>query len=215
MSEKSKYNVKIGDMELNIVSSADESSVKNVAGIIDRKMKQIFQESPKCPRHEAAVLCALDYCAQKLDVQDKNIRLECELASSREETEKLKVQNEQLRAEISRLIEENGFVKQLLTKVSDEPAPLRVAEPAPTAADDKFEQLSIESHGDLDAPNSSNKKEEPAKAEKSADVPELITPEERADIGIANVLSDSAREKKRAERSKMGYMFDTLIYNNF
>ena len=42
-----------------------------------------------------------------------------------------------------------------------------------------------------------------------------VAPEELADMGIANVLSDTAREKKRAERSKMGYMFDTLIYNNF
>ena len=215
MSEKSKYSVKIGDMELNIVSSADESSVRNVAGIIDRKMKQIFQESPKCPRHEAAVLCALDYCAQKLDVQDKNIRLECELASSKEETEKLKAQNEQLRAEISRLIEENGFVKQLLTKVSDEPAPLRVADPSPTVTDDKFEQLSIESHGDIDVPSSPNKNEDSKKTEGGADIPELIEPEELANMGMANVLSNSARDKKRAERSKMGYMFDTLIHNIF
>ena len=36
-----------------------------------------------------------------------------------------------------------------------------------------------------------------------------------ADMGMANVLSNSARDKKRAERSKMGYMFDTLIHNNF
>lgn len=214
MSEKSKYSVKIGDMELNIVSSADESSVRNVAGIIDRKMKQIFQESPKCPRHEAAVLCALDYCAQKLDVQDKNIRLECELASSREEAEKLKAQNEQLRAEISRLIEENGFVKQLLTKVSDEPAPLRVAEPTPTVADDKFEQLSIESHGNLDAP-ATNETEIKSEIASEKTVPALIEPEDLADMGMANVLSNSARDKKRAERSKMGYMFDTLIHNNF
>ena len=213
MSEKNKYNVKIGDMELNIVSSADESSVRNVAGIIDRKMKQIYQNSPKCPRHEAAVLCALDYCAQKLDVQDKNIQLECELASSKEENEKLRVQNEQLRAEISRLIEENGFVKQLLTKVSDEPAPLRIQESAPVSSDDKFEQLSIESEEAIensDSKNTSDKTDTPV-----LDIPEIIAPEELADMGIANVLSNSAREKKRAERSKMGYMFDTLIHNNF
>ena len=212
MSEKNKYSVKICDMELNIVSSADESSVKNVAGIIDRKMKLIYQDSPKCPRHEAAVLCALDYCAQKLDMQDKNIRLECELASAKEESEKLKTQNEQLRAEISRLIEENGFIKQLLTKVSDEPAPMRVPEPAPITENEKFEQLSIESDGKLE-------EKVEATAQKAAQpdkkVPDLIAPEELADIGMANVLSNSARDKKRAERSKMGFMFDTLIYNNF
>jgi uncharacterized coiled-coil DUF342 family protein len=199
-------------MELNIVSSADESSVKNVAGIIDRKMKLIYQDSPKCPRHEAAVLCALDYCAQKLDMQDKNIRLECELASAKDESEKLKTQNEQLRAEISRLIEENGFIKQLLTKVSDEPAPIRVPDPTPVIENEKFEQLSIESDGKLE-------EKVEATAQKAAQpdkkVPVLIAPEELADIGMANVLSNSARDKKRAERSKMGYMFDTLIYNNF
>ena len=214
MTEKNKYSVKIGDMELNIVSRADESEVRNVAGIIDRKMKDIYQNSPKCPRHEAAVLCALDYCAQKLEVQDRNIRLECDLAKTKEELEKMKNQNEQLRAEISKLIEENSFVKQLLTKVSDEPAPLRVAEPAPTATvDDHFEQLSIESEEDaLEETPSTPKNAETAPEQK---LPELIAPEDLADMGIANVLSDSARDKKRAERSKMGYMFDTLIHNNF
>jgi cell division protein ZapA (FtsZ GTPase activity inhibitor) len=214
MTEKNKYSVKIGDMELNIVSRADESEVRNVAGIIDRKMKDIYQNSPKCPRHEAAVLCALDYCAQKLEVQDRNIRLECDLAKTKEELEKMKNQNEQLRAEISKLIEENSFVKQLLTKVSDEPAPLRVDEPAPTATvDDHFEQLSIESEEDaLEKTPSAPKNAETAPEQK---LPELIAPEDLADMGIANVLSDSARDKKRAERSKMGYMFDTLIHNNF
>ena len=112
------------------------------------------------------------------------------------------------------VIEENGFVKQLLTKVSDEPAPLRVAEPTPTAADDKFEQLSIESHGNLDAP-ATNETEIKSEIASEKTVPALIEPEDLADMGMANVLSNSARDKKRAERSKMGYMFDTLIHNNF
>ena len=212
MIEKNKYSVKIGDMELNIVSRADESEVRNVAGIIDRKMKDIYQNSPKCPRHEAAVLCALDYCAQKLEVQDKNIRLECDLAKTKEELEKMKAQNEQLRAEITRLIEENGFVKQLLTKVSDEPAPLRVAESAPAAAaDDHFEQLSIESSESVPSKSSAD---EPKNAPEQK-LPELIAPEDLADMSISNVLSNSALDKKRSERSKMGYMFDTLIHNNF
>ena len=55
---------------------------------------------------------------------------------------------------------------------------------------------------------------EKSKQKAEAELPRLIEPEELKNLGVANVLADKSAPKGRQERSKMGSMFDMLIFND-
>ena len=73
---KQKYTITIADMELSVVSDAPSEEVEKVVGILDRRVRSILLKSQNCSKIEAALLCALDYCADKLKAQRKVKRLE-------------------------------------------------------------------------------------------------------------------------------------------
>ena len=94
---KQKYTITVADMELSIISDAAPDEVENIVGMLDRRMRDINLKSPRCTKNEAALLCALDYCADKLKAQRKVKRLEAlsaeyeiRIAELEEELEELK-----------------------------------------------------------------------------------------------------------------------------
>lgn len=71
MSEKKRYSLVIADIELNIISDAAPEEVDKIVGILDRKMREINLHSRCCSKTEAALLCALDFCSDRLDIADQ------------------------------------------------------------------------------------------------------------------------------------------------
>ena len=67
---KQKYTITVADMELNIISDASPDEVENIVGILDRRMRDINLKSPRCTKNEAAVLCALSYCSERIAMQE-------------------------------------------------------------------------------------------------------------------------------------------------
>ncbi|MBQ1229885.1 MAG: cell division protein ZapA [Clostridia bacterium] len=67
---KQKYTITVADMELNIISDASPDEVENIVGMLDRRMRDINLKSPRCTKNEAAVLCALSYCSERLSMQE-------------------------------------------------------------------------------------------------------------------------------------------------
>ncbi len=68
---KQKYTLSIADMEINVITDAPQESVERIVGILDRKMREISLKSKKCTKNEAALLCALDLCADKLSLKQE------------------------------------------------------------------------------------------------------------------------------------------------
>lgn len=75
-NEKKRYSLVIADMEINIISDAKPEEVDKIVGILDRKMREINLKSRCCSKTEAALLCALDFCADRLSAADQIAELE-------------------------------------------------------------------------------------------------------------------------------------------
>ena len=74
---KYKHTITIADIQMNIVTEEEPEVVEAMVGILDRRIREIFLKSEnRCPKIEAALLCALDYCAEKNKLQETITRME-------------------------------------------------------------------------------------------------------------------------------------------
>ena len=97
---KQRYKITIADIPMNVTSDESPEAVEALVGVIDRHIREIYHKSNRCSKTEAALLCALDYCADKLKAQRKIKRLEAltaeyeiKIAELEEEIEALKRNN--------------------------------------------------------------------------------------------------------------------------
>ena len=94
---KQRYTITVADIEMNVVSDESPEAVEALVGIVDRKMREIALMSKRCSKSEAALLCALDYCSDKIKAQRKIKALETKLAFTETALEELQAENEELR----------------------------------------------------------------------------------------------------------------------
>ena len=85
---KEKYTISIADVQLNVIADGNREQIERIVGIIDRRMREILLKSHQCPKTQAALLVALDLCADKLDAKAEIDSLKEELA---EQSEQLKL----------------------------------------------------------------------------------------------------------------------------
>lgn len=97
---KQKYTITVADIEMNVVCEESAEAVEALVGIVDRKMREITMMSKRCSKSEAALLCALDYCSDKIKAQRKLKALESKLALTEAAVEELEAENEKLRQEL-------------------------------------------------------------------------------------------------------------------
>ena len=97
---KQKYTITVAGMEINIVTDQSPETVDNIVSTIDRRIREINLRSPLCSRTESALLCAMDYCADKLKAQRKvkclealNAEYEFRISELEDEIEALKKKN--------------------------------------------------------------------------------------------------------------------------
>ena len=96
---KQKYTLNIADLQISVISDAPAEEVEKVGMILDRKMREIYLKS-RCPKTEAALLCALDYCADKFRAQRRVKTLEAELTFAAANIERLKADLEKANARL-------------------------------------------------------------------------------------------------------------------
>lgn len=98
---KQKYTITVADIEMNVVCEESAEAVEALVGIVDRKMREITMMSKRCSKSEAALLCALDYCSDKIKAQRRLKAIESKLALTEAAVEELEAENEQLRQELA------------------------------------------------------------------------------------------------------------------
>ena len=91
---KQKYSLSIADVELNVTVDEAPETVEYIVGVIDRKMREILLRSKYCPKTQAALLCALDVCADKVKTKEELEAVRDELATI---TENLRAEEEKNR----------------------------------------------------------------------------------------------------------------------
>lgn len=81
---KQKYTLSIADVVLNVTVDEEPEKVEYIVGVIDRKMRDILLKSKYCPKTQAALLCALDLCADKVKAKEEIDALNDEIAALNE-----------------------------------------------------------------------------------------------------------------------------------
>ena len=128
---KQKYSLMIADIQLSVVTDAPQEEVEKIVGILDRRMREINLNSRRCSKNEAALLCALDFCAERLSLQKKNAELESRNEKYATVLEAFKEQVEDLKGQVDRLVAENEVLRSVIGSAHTESAPV----PPPTPAE--------------------------------------------------------------------------------
>lgn len=233
--EKKKYTLVISDVEMNVLTDAPWESVEKIVGILDRKMRDIHLKSYRCTKNQAALLCALEYCAEKLTLQERNAELE-EIAEQDAATIEQKEQKiAELEAEIARLQGENEIMHNILERaaasterIMGHSAPVEEPKAEPKAEEPKVEAPKAE---EVTEPEAAPVQEEAAvQAADEQDAPEQLSvdfeaeaPAESVNTKAAQVIEEIAdkeaemprvKAKKSKNRSRVGSMFDLLTFND-
>jgi len=196
---KQKYTITVADMDLNIISDASPDEVENLVGMLDRRMRDINLKSPRCTKNEAALLCALSYCSERIAMQEAFKKVEKDAFRFAGENEKLKRTIEELQTELDNLRKDAAVMRSILdqaaqnAKVAEEPQ----TAPAPTAAQ-KAEE------------------EEVAQLSVFDELPEIPTaPVPAADATDENAEDDTTAKKAlKSNKNRVGTMFDLLTFSD-
>ena len=89
--------ITVAGIQMNVVTEESPEAVEAVVGIIDRKIREIHLQSNRCSKTEAALLCALDYCSDKIKAQRKVKKLEAQMAEYELRIAELEEELEKLR----------------------------------------------------------------------------------------------------------------------
>ncbi len=127
---KQKYTLLIADMEVSVITDESQESVERIVGILDRKMREITLKSKRCSKNEAALLCALDFCAEKIQIKERAELTQNQLDDAVNEIENLKENIEILKRNLDRLERENHRLETETRRLRGEDAPKEVEAPA-------------------------------------------------------------------------------------
>ena len=98
-----KYTITISDVQMNVVSDESPEAVEALVGLVNRKMNDIMGPNRQCPKSEAALLCALDYCSERIKSQRRLKAMENKLAFTEAALEEAEAEAEALRRELETL----------------------------------------------------------------------------------------------------------------
>ena len=181
---KQKYTLSIADMEINVVTDQSPESVEYIVGILDRKMREIGLKSKRCTKNEAAVLCALDFCADKIMLKEEKEELEEQLEELADKLEHLEEKYELVKSNAERLEKERARLEVENSKLREKFDSVRFGVPVDTEAEEK--ETAAEAAALAEPETVPEKKEEPA----------------------------SYVKKKPVNKSRVGSMFDLLTFTD-
>lgn len=213
-SMKQKYSITVADMELNIISDASPDEVENIVGMLDRRMRDINLKSPRCTKNEAAILCALSYCSERIAMQEAFKKVEKDAFRFAGENEKLKKTLEGMQEELDNLRKDASVMRSILDRaaISATPAPAPAEKPKyvpkPFKKQEDPEQIAVAFEEPVLA------EEKPAPVQPTATVPAANAA--AAAPAAQPAPAAPAEEKKPASKSKshIGNMFDLLTFSD-
>jgi cell division protein ZapA (FtsZ GTPase activity inhibitor) len=193
---KQKYNITVADMELNIISDASPDEVENIVGMLDRRMRDINLKSPRCTKNEAAILCALAYCSERMAMQEAFKKVEKDAFRFSAENEKLKKTIESLQEEVDNLRKDASVMRSILDHAAAANAPAKEEKPkyVPKPFNKKADEEQITVF------------EETATAEEAV---AETAPQEEAPVVVEETVSQKSTSKNR-----VGAMFDFLTFSD-
>ncbi len=98
MNEKRKVDVEIAGLKMSLVTDETESFVESVVRRVNDSMNSLLQSSRNRTRLDAALLCALDFCSDKLTAEKRVRNLEAQISLYDVNLRKARAENTELRA---------------------------------------------------------------------------------------------------------------------
>ena len=206
---KQKYTITVADMELSIISDASPDEVENIVGMLDRRMRDINLKSPRCTKNEAAILCALTYCSERIAMQEAFKKVEKDAFRFAGENEKLKKTIESMQDELDTLRKDASVMRSILDRATiaaipqqeDKSASLpqpavKKAEPAPSEQISAFDEPA-------EIPSSAPVAPVAPVADTEPSAQEAAAPEETV-----------KKPQKNTPKSRVGTMFDLLTFSD-
>lgn len=126
---KQKHTLNIANIQISVVTDASPEEVERIRGLLDRKIREITLKS-RCPKTEAALLCAMEFAADRIEMQEQVSALEEKCDKYELVLEGMKGRSEAQNAEIEKLRNENAVLRSLVTAGSAAVAP----DPIPPSA---------------------------------------------------------------------------------
>ena len=213
---KQKFTLNIADVQLSVITDAAPEEVERIRGLLDRKMREIYLKS-RCPKTEAALLCAMDFAADRMNLQTQITEMDERCEKYALVLENLKERNADQTAELERLRSENAVLRSLLTKDAEVPVapdPISPAEFFAEVADAQTRPVNL--FDDEDEDEAEPVLEEPETTEAPAEALEHTIEAPAAEP--APVREEPAHtppvEEAPRPRSRVGNMFRHLSFGD-
>lgn len=213
---KQKFTLNIADVQLSVITDAAPEEVERIRGLLDRKMREIYLKS-RCPKTEAALLCAMDFAADRMNLQTQITEMDERCEKYALVLENLKERNADQTAELERLRSENAVLRSLLTKDAEVPVapdPISPAEFFAEVADAQTRPVNL--FDDEDEDEAEPVLEEPETTEAPAETLEHTI--EAPATEPAPVREEPAHtppvEEAPRPRSRVGNMFRHLSFGD-
>lgn len=136
--EKKKYEVKIADIDMKIISDEREDVVMKLVSLLDQQITDITAQSRNFSKIDAAILVALDHASNRLKAEKRVRNLEAQIAL--------------YDANLRRMREENIKLKNsMLGKVSETAEEIIAEEQLPleSSFDDEEEENALAANADV------------------------------------------------------------------
>lgn len=192
---KQKFTLNIADIQLSVITEAPASEVERIRGLLDRKMREIYLKS-RCPKTEAALLCAMEFAADRMSFQEQISTLEDRCKTYTASLEGLKERTAEQAAELEKLRNENAVLRSLLTSGDNAPA----IAPNPISPSAFFAEVA----------------DAQVQSVEPADEDNVDVPADEDQIAIFEVAEEepaTAPEAPRS-RSRVGSMFEQLSFGD-
>lgn len=199
-----KYKLTIADLDINVSTTESPDMVHTLEGMVDRRIREIVSKSPRCSKSEAAILCALDYCADSIKGEAKTRDMEHEYVQMSRALETLKKDYDDMAAELEKLRQENTVMSGILAKAAAPAA--ETVETVATEDGATGEQIA------LDLP-----------AAEAAPAADDVTPPAATEVMFEGEHAEEKPKKTRrstrskvtaSSKSKVGDMFDMLTFKD-
>ena len=192
---KEKFTLHIADLQISVVTDATAEEVEHISGVLDRKMREIYLKS-RCPKTEAALLCALEFAADRMSQQSKMAELVDRCEKYEIITENLEERLAAETEEVERLRQENEILRSLVGGEKTAPDPI-----SPTAFLAEV----------AEAQNTPAPQVAPAPVEREREGEALTIDDMFAEVE-ARAEDEATAEEPARSRSRVGSMFDLLSF---
>ena len=218
---KQKYTITVADMELNIISDASPDEVENIVGILDRRMRDINLKSPRCTKNEAAILCALAYCSERIAMQEAFKKVEKDAFRFAGENEKLKKNIESLEEELDNLRKDAAVMRSILDRaaLTATAVPQAAEKPKAPVAKPYAKKAEEEEAAQLSAFDQVPVTED-MPAQPTAPGPPAAPVEDNAAVAAAATTEEATtptpvkKAQKPNNKNRVGSMFDLLTFSD-